>query len=276
MVLSDTIEVKLSITPTSPGKESSMSTVEPRRKALPPKAKRLKPDERRAALLRAAKELSVEQGAAAPSLDAIIERAGGSRRSIYTEFGGKAGLLDALVNEIATEIQATLSDGIDQNKDLRASLARFARSLASVLTSERGVALSRVVLQDIFFSRERARIFFARGPGKGLAMLTDILEAARARGEIEVRDCRAAAACFIGMARAFFLECMLQLRPSPGEREIEAHVDTVVDIFLDGLRPREGGGGDVSENIEPGHPDIHRQERVENGDFERGGSRSGK
>ncbi|MDR1647194.1 MAG: TetR/AcrR family transcriptional regulator, partial [Zoogloeaceae bacterium] len=77
---------------------------ETRRKSLPAKSRKLKPDERRAALLQAAKELSVEEGVAAPSLDAIIKRAGGSRRSIYTEFGGKAGLLDALIEEVSAEI----------------------------------------------------------------------------------------------------------------------------------------------------------------------------
>jgi hypothetical protein len=35
-----------------------------------------------------------------------------------------------------------------------------------------------------------------------------------------------------------YLERALQLRPPPDEKEIEAHVDAAVDVFLNGLRPR--------------------------------------
>lgn len=42
---------------------------------------------RRQALLQAAAEVFFEQGYAATSIDPIIERAGGSKRNIYNEFG---------------------------------------------------------------------------------------------------------------------------------------------------------------------------------------------
>jgi AcrR family transcriptional regulator len=214
-------------------KEKKMSS-EIQRKGPPAKSGKLKPEARRAALLRAAKELSVEEGVAAPSLEAIIQRAGGSRRSIYTEFGGKAGLLDALIEEVSAEI---LVDRGGLEGDLRASLTHFARNLISVLMSARGVALARIVLLDAFSSRERAAAFFARGPGKGVKRLTKILEEARARGEIDVTDCERAANCFIGIARGnLFMERALQLRAPPDTTEIEAHIQTAVDIFLDGVK----------------------------------------
>ncbi|MDR2093458.1 MAG: TetR/AcrR family transcriptional regulator [Azoarcus sp.] len=215
------------------------SGVGPTPASATPKPRRLKHGERRAALLRAAKELSVEQNVAIPSLDAIIERAGGSRRSIYTEFGGKEGLRDALLAEISGEILPALHEGIDRDMDLRAALIHFARSLVSALMSEHGIGMSRLIMQDSFSSPARARTFYAKGPGKGLKLLADILEAARARGEIAVKDCASAAACFSGMVRGnLYLERVLRLRPPLSEAEIEAHVDTVVDIFLEGVRAR--------------------------------------
>ncbi|WP_176026829.1 TetR/AcrR family transcriptional regulator, partial [Brucella intermedia] len=47
---------------------------------------------RRKTILRAAAELFFEQGYATTSIDAIIERTGGSKRTIYSEFGSKEGL----------------------------------------------------------------------------------------------------------------------------------------------------------------------------------------
>ena len=205
----------------------------------PPKPRRMNAAERHAALLRAAKELSIEQGVTAPSLDAIIKRAGGSRRSIYTEFGGKDGLRDALMAEMTTEILPAATLDARQEGDLRATLKEFARNLIATLASAHGTVLGRIILQGVFFSPERARSFLEQGPGRGAKLLAERLEAARARGEIEVRDCLAAANLFVGMVRGnLYLERVLQLRPPPGEEEIEAHADTVVDIFLDGLRPR--------------------------------------
>jgi AcrR family transcriptional regulator len=194
---------------------------------------------RHAALLRAAKELSIEQGVSALSLDAVIKRAVGSRRSIYTEFGGKEGLREALMTEISTEILSGLAADAAQESDLRAMLKRYARNLASALTSAHNIARIRIVLQNIFHSPERARRFLEQGPGGGARLLSGWLEAARERGEIDVRDCLAAANLFIVMVRGnLYFERILQLRPPPGEEEIEAHVDSVVDIFLNGLRPR--------------------------------------
>ncbi|MDR2364636.1 MAG: TetR/AcrR family transcriptional regulator [Zoogloeaceae bacterium] len=217
-----------------------MCAAENQRQGIPAKARKLKSCERRAALLRAAKTLSVEEGVAMPSLDAIIQRAGGSRRSIYTEFGGKAGLLSALIENVSAEILASLYDDIRQEEDLRATLLHFARRLATALMSAHGAIMSRIVLQDCFSSRERAAVFFARGPGKGANLLAQVLEKAQARGEIEVRDCRAAAGCFIGMVRGnLFLERALQLRPPPDEAEIGRHVEAAVEIFLRGIRKTE-------------------------------------
>ncbi|MDR1462149.1 MAG: TetR/AcrR family transcriptional regulator [Azoarcus sp.] len=207
--------------------------------SAPSKARRLKHGERRDALLRAAKELSVERGFAVPSLEAIIERAGGSRRSIYTEFGGKEGLRNALLAEISDEILPALHTGIGQDTDLRAALTRFAHKFVSTLMSERGINMSRIIMQDSFVSPARAKSFFARGPGEGAKLLASILEAARARGEIETKDCALAANCFIGMVRGnLYLERVLRIRPPLAEAEIDAHIGAAVDIFLDGLRPR--------------------------------------
>lgn len=45
-----------------------------------------------------------EHGYAAASIDAVIERIGGSKRNIYTTFGSKEGLFTALVSENAEQI----------------------------------------------------------------------------------------------------------------------------------------------------------------------------
>ena len=55
-------------------------------------ARRPSKNARRAAILEAAAQVFFEQGYAATSIDAIIKRLGGSKRTIYNEFGSKEGL----------------------------------------------------------------------------------------------------------------------------------------------------------------------------------------
>jgi AcrR family transcriptional regulator len=55
------------------------------------------------ALLHAAAEVFFEKGYERASLDALIARVGGSKRTLYKAFGSKAGLFDALVTEQVTQ-----------------------------------------------------------------------------------------------------------------------------------------------------------------------------
>ena len=75
-------------------------------------ARRPSKNARRAAILEAAAQVFFEQGYAATSIDAIIKRLGGSKRTIYNEFGSKEGLFTALVSENAgTALSALAVDG---------------------------------------------------------------------------------------------------------------------------------------------------------------------
>src|SRR3546814_13440615 len=63
----------------------------------------------RDALLAAAASIFFEQGYEATRIDDIIERAGGSKRNIYEEFGSKEGLFAAIVTERAERALSALA-----------------------------------------------------------------------------------------------------------------------------------------------------------------------
>lgn len=66
-------------------------------------------DRTRLALLRAAEEVAQAQGASAVSVRTVAETAGTSTRAVYSLFGSKAGLLDAL----AARLFEILAESID-------------------------------------------------------------------------------------------------------------------------------------------------------------------
>lgn len=199
--------------------------------------KRLNSEERRMALLDAAAETFVKYGYTDTSLDLIIKRAGGSKRSIYTEFGGKKELFIALVTENANKVLTSLPRQNCNGSDLRATLLSFAENVLKMLFTPMNVNLFRMVLMDGNRFPELVGKYFQAGPDKAVIRLAEIFENARQKGEIKISDSKLAAAHLVGMLRGnWFHEVMLQRHPIPGEDEIREFVTVAVDIFLDGIR----------------------------------------
>ena len=202
--------------------------------------KRLPAEERQEVLLHAATEVFLEKGYAAANLDDIIRRAGGSRRTIYTQFGGKEGLFKALVTEVATRALAPMRESADMEGGLEEALFYFADRLLSALFTPSGLDLSRLAMADGSRFPELAKVYFVSGPQTARAGLAALLDAAKERGEITCPDTMMAASQFVGMLRDnCYLEVLLKLRPAPEQHEREALVRSAVGIFLHGIREQK-------------------------------------
>ena len=202
--------------------------------------KRLSKDQRQELLLRVATEVFLEKGYEAANLDDIISRAGGSRRNIYTQFGGKEGLFKSLIVQIASQALAPMEQHADEGNNLKACLSNFAARLMSILFSPAALGFSRLALFDGARFPEIAEVYFASGPASAASGLAALLEAAKTRGAIQCQDCRLAASQFIGMLRDnTYLEVLLRLRDAPDDYEKEKLVKNAVHIFLEGLKTHE-------------------------------------
>jgi len=193
-------------------------------------------DDRRTAILEAAAQVFFEQGYAATSIDAIIERIGGSKRNIYSEFGNKEGLFTTLVSESADAALSALSVEQFSGKDLSEILLEFGRRLLEIYMSPRLIGVYRSIMSEAIRFPELAKAFYQKGPGRASDRLAEVLEEARDRGDIQLDDCHAAADYFVGMFRDnLHLRVVLGLRPPPSPAEAEAAVTSAVGIFLHGI-----------------------------------------
>ncbi|MCR9282626.1 MAG: TetR/AcrR family transcriptional regulator [Rhodobacteraceae bacterium] len=196
--------------------------------------------QRRSAILKAAADLFFEQGYSATSIDAIIERVGGSKRNVYNEFGSKEGLFTALVTDTADRALIALEPDRSGERSLGETLRDFGRQLLIVYMSPASIGVLRTIMAEATRFPELTQAFYETGPGRSSARLTEVLEAAKSSGEITVADCPKAADNFMGMLRDnLHLQVMLGLKPRPDEREIDLIVQTVVDIFLHGVCRRQ-------------------------------------
>ncbi|MGV2103775.1 TetR/AcrR family transcriptional regulator [Rhizobium sp. 21-4511-3d] len=196
---------------------------------------------RREMLLKAAAEVFFEQGYASTSIDAIIERAGGSKRNIYNEFGSKEGLFAAIVRSSADSALSSLSQEQIEGRGLEETLTAFGQHLMEIYMSPTVVSVYRIAINEANRFPDLARSFYEQGPGRAASQLAEVLEFAAQRGEIEPRDYSRAAGLFVGMIRDnLHLQVVLGLRSPPLEPEVRRIVSSAVDIFLNGVRLQAG------------------------------------
>jgi AcrR family transcriptional regulator len=194
----------------------------------------MKPGARREALLQAAAEVFFEQGYAAASIDAIIERAGGSKRNIYNAFGSKEGLFAAIVDENASQLLSTLDVGLIEGHDLEEMLTAFGKRLLDRYTSSNFIGLYRIAVCEAPRFPGLVKVFHEQGPGRATQRLADVLEAAKARGEIQTKDCMQVSRHFVGMIRDTLLQALLGIHSEPAQETVAS----AVELFLNGIRVR--------------------------------------
>src|SRR5947209_10172585 len=71
----------------------------------------------RAHLLAVARELFVERGFGGTSIELVLERAGVSKGSLYHHFTNKEALFEAVLDDVETEVAATLTKAARRASD---------------------------------------------------------------------------------------------------------------------------------------------------------------
>ena len=136
------------------------------RTAARPRRQRRAGEELRDAILAAASEVFFEAGYQGASIEAVIERVGGSKRAIYSHFGGKKELFAALVTEASNRALAALSPEEVVGHDLESTLLAFGRRVIDAVMSPTTLALYRAIVAEGVRFPDLAHIFFERGPGR--------------------------------------------------------------------------------------------------------------
>ncbi|MDO9004163.1 MAG: TetR/AcrR family transcriptional regulator [Aquabacterium sp.] len=114
-------------------------------------------------LKRTAGRLFLEKGYGNVSLEMIAREARVAVRTIYIKFGGKQGLLSALLQDKRAQFFSDMDLDKDQ-RPIREVLDDFATRLYSLLTSPEAVALQRMLAAEARGNPQMVETFFALGP----------------------------------------------------------------------------------------------------------------
>ena len=189
-------------------------------------------DLKRDAILDVARAVFTEEGFAAASMSSIAARLGGSKGTLYNYFKSKEELFAAYVCEECGRFADDMF-ALEGPLDVVSRLTAIGERFLGHLLSERSTRTYQLVVAEVHRTPELARVFYDAGPAVGIARLTQVLEEARAKGEIAADDCQVAAEQFMSLCRGnVHFRFSLNLIARPSEAEIVSTVGEAVRTFM--------------------------------------------
>lgn len=211
--------------PPRPGADSAR----PARRGRLPAADRAA---RESEILDAVAATLLEGGVAGTTMDAVAARAGASKETLYSWFGGRLGLLQAAIERSGDRSATRLADvlpsaGTATAEEARACLTAYAGGLLRLLTSPESTALNRAAMQQ----PDLAGVLLASGRHRIGPIVETYLAALHDSGVLTVPDPAAAFELLYGLVvRDTQIRVLLGEKPPPA-RVIEQRATEAVDQF---------------------------------------------
>ena len=194
---------------------------------------------RRAAIVTAATHVFLEHGFGAATLDEVVRRAGGSRATLYENFGSKEGLFAAIIAEQCARVVEPLQVVPHAKGRPEDVLYAVGKRFLGVLMHPGGLGLYRLVSAEGARFPELVTRVFESGPKAAADHLAGYFRTQVKQGELSLADPDLAARHFLEMVKGdLHTRALFGVPPTPTADEIEACVRGAVQIFLAGARPR--------------------------------------
>jgi AcrR family transcriptional regulator len=192
---------------------------------------------RRSQILDAAVEVFLENGYGGATIDLVVERAGASKATVYSFFGGKDGLFAAIVEERVERILSAFGDPEVVHSDVRHALAHIAERYMEVAMAPDAVGFHRLIIAEGARFPELARTFYRLGPDRTYAHLARMLSVWRERGLIRLDDPELASVQFFdSVSGDLHRRAMAGIIPKNVRTAIQRSIDHGVKVFWNGIR----------------------------------------
>lgn len=187
---------------------------------------------KRAAILAAATEVFFEEGYGRASMDQVLARTGGSKRTLYNHFRSKENLFTAIVTRVSDRVLDALRPAL--GSDIGETLFTMGNGYLRVLLSPDGLALYRAMVAEAPHFPALAQTFFDNGPGRASRHLADFLHEKKLEGILNIDDPQRAAEQFLGMVRGDIHLATVLTNRKPTDSQIDMAVEQAVETFLCG------------------------------------------
>lgn len=136
----------------------------------------------------AAQVLFLRRGFNDVSMEAVAAAAGVSKMTVYSHFGDKESLFEAVVRRTTGDVMAGMAATGRGSGALTEQLLTIGQSYLQLVCSPDIVSCDRALTHSLAGNRALAQRFYDAGPGYMRASISHILQAAIARGELRDDD----------------------------------------------------------------------------------------
>jgi AcrR family transcriptional regulator len=141
--------------------------------------KRSRGEVRNGKLQKVAADLFLRRGYEGVTIDKIIELAGGSKSTIYSEFGGKCGLFISSIENLCRESNEPLTKIDYAGLNLEESLKKLSFHILRLITAKRSVELHRLAIGEALNCPEVGEAWYTHGPARTASFIRFVLESHR-------------------------------------------------------------------------------------------------
>ncbi|POZ52357.1 TetR/AcrR family transcriptional regulator [Methylovulum psychrotolerans] len=196
-------------------------------------------------LVDSASQLFLEYGYGNLCLETVAKEARVSMRTIYSQFGGKAGLFGAVIKRCSDRFVTVLAENNVLEGQPEAALLDFAKHFLYGITRPDAVRLRTILLGEALRFPDLATQFYEQGPGRTQVHLAQFFARQQQAGHFLGTDPQVLADYFLGAFRSErFQKLQLGLATTPDEAEIEAWARQTTTLFLYGsLKAGVDGNG---------------------------------
>jgi TetR/AcrR family transcriptional repressor of mexJK operon len=207
----------------------------PQKDEAAPKPQRGRPrdPERVRRILEAARSHFYANGLERASVDAIAADAGVSKMTVYSHFGSKEGLFEAVVRERTERVMGAGAgvEALDPTQPERALLA-IGEQFLMLTREEDALGKFRSVYGAASTQPEACRAFYRQGPGRLIDELATYLRRADAAGTLKVPHPQRAADLFLAMFMGDGHIRGLLMLDMPLARDSKALLREAVRVFM--------------------------------------------
>ncbi|MGR8981022.1 MAG: TetR/AcrR family transcriptional regulator C-terminal domain-containing protein [Gammaproteobacteria bacterium] len=194
-------------------------------------------------LLDSAFKLFLEYGYGDLRLETVARDARVSMRTIYNQFGGKAGLFGAVIRRCSDEFVTSLSEEYTSAYSPEEALVSFAKQFLYRITRPDVVRIRAILIGESLRFPDLATQFYEQGPQRTLEYLTQFFFQQQEAGYFAAKDPYVLSDQFLSALRSErFQKLQLGLEPTPDEEEIDEWGRKATSLFLYGCLNRGSEG----------------------------------
>jgi AcrR family transcriptional regulator len=141
-----------------------------------PQKARGRAEARNQRLRKVAARLFLKRGYDSVSIDQIVAQAGGSKSTVYSEFGGKCGLFISSIEELCRESNEPPTKLVLDELTLEAALITTGLQILKQATTRRAIELHRLAVGEATHCPEVGEAWYKHGPARRIAYIRAVLD----------------------------------------------------------------------------------------------------